>query len=493
MNWKFWQRWQKRPRGRSDGWENLVTGLGTVRDKRTASAFYSCAVDDATARDMWRAEPIAARVIELIPKEMFRQGFSVAVKDEGAGREVSEAIDEYLKRLDALRVFRLAKSMERAYGGAAILPATNDLQSSLASPLRPDQSVSVKALQVFEPRELQAERYYTDPRNPKFRKPELYRLNPINPGGLATASNVLIHESRLIIFPGIRVSAEQPTGTFQGWGDSILTRVATTLRDFGSSMDSVAHLVQDASQAVYKIQGLAAAMAGDDEDIIKTRMEQLELCRSVLRGFMLDAEHEDFERKGTTFTDIPAVIDRLANFLAAATDIPVTILMGQAPAGLNATGDADTRFFYDRVSAAQDDLTPLIEQLVRLIFLSADGPTRGKEPKKWSVEWTPLWQPSEKEVVETRAMQSEIDERYFNMGALSATEIRQSRFGGDAYSLETTIDPELDEMVKEEAETDLTTPVPGTPPAGGTGETATPSPGSPVPSKPAGGPSPEKP
>ncbi len=53
---------------------------------------------------------------------------------------------------------------------------------------------------------------------------------------------------------------------------------------------------------------------------------------------------------------------------AGAADIPVTRLLGQSPAGLSATGDSDTRNYYDMIAARQElDLRPQLERLDRLI------------------------------------------------------------------------------------------------------------------------------
>src|SRR5580704_6823310 len=46
---------------------------------------------------------------------------------------------------------------------------------------------------------------------------------------------------------------------------------------------------------------------------------------------------------------------------------PVSLLMGQAPAGMNATGESDTRFFYDQVRAEQEAIKPKIEKLVKIM------------------------------------------------------------------------------------------------------------------------------
>ncbi len=64
---------------------------------------------------------------------------------------------------------------------------------------------------------------------------------------------------------------------------------------------------------------------------------------------MLDKK-DSFTRVQTPLTNLSDILDRFATRLAAAADMPVTLLMGMSPAGLNATGESDRAFFYDRVS-----------------------------------------------------------------------------------------------------------------------------------------------
>jgi hypothetical protein len=67
-------------------------------------------------------------------------------------------------------------------------------------------------------------------------------------------------------------------------------------------------------------------------------------------------------------------------------------------------------------------------------------PTGGREPKVWSIQWKPLWSPTEKEIAETGKLVAEADKIYFEMGAVSSDDVVKSRYGGDTYSMETTVD-----------------------------------------------------
>lgn len=426
---------------RWDGWMNVLSGLGVEgKDKRRSNAFSTDILDQRTAQELWRGNDMAAKIIEKVPREMLRRGYDVRIQDDNAeaSKAQEEAIETVLKNLQASSRFYDALCYERAYGGGAILVGANDGAKDLREPLNEQRLQSVDYLTAFTRDELYASAYYSNPLAPRYGEPARYRLQP---KGVTTAGSysMEIHESRLLVFPGIVVDREQRQHN-QGWGDSVLTRVNEVLSDFNVTWGGVAALLQDFAIALYKIKGLAAMAATNQDDKIKTRIQLIDLMKSILRGVMLDAD-EDFERKTTSLAGIPEVLEKFMLRLSAAADLPVSLLMGQAPAGLNATGASDIRFFYDDVSSKQTEkLVPHAERLVRLLTLCRRGPTRGQEPKRWHIAFRPLWQMTEMETAELRHKTAQTDQIYITANVLSPEEVAVSRFGGDAWSPETTID-----------------------------------------------------
>src|SRR4029077_19739346 len=89
-------------------------------------------------------------------------------------------------------------------------------------------------------------------------------------------------------------------------------------------------------------------------------------------------------------------------------EMPVTLLYGRSPAGMNATGESDIRGWYDSVSDAQHDtLKPRLTRLITLLFLAKDGPTQGRVPDRWCLEFNPLWQPTDKELADTKKIKAD--------------------------------------------------------------------------------------
>ncbi len=420
---------------RQDGWGNIITGLAGFRDKRMGGFNTIDLITDIQARDMWRGDDIAKRVIELLPREAMRKAYVIKAENKAQ----SEAIHAAAESLDVDGTVRKADMYERAYGGSAIFPVMEGALGDLKTPLSEDNITKILALHVLEPRELYPVKWYADLMSPKFGKPEVYRCIPLFAGGIMSAPMLEIHESRLVIFPGVRVTRLPQAGTLLGWGDNALTVMAGVLRDFGLSWGTASALLQDFSQAVLQIEGLDQIAVNDQGAVAKARLEQIMLVRSFMNAIVIDAK-DKFERKQTPMNGLSELLQQFATRLAAAADMPVTLLMGMAPAGLNATGESDRAFWFDRVSAHQHYLTPIVQALLRMVMLATEGPTDGIIPEQWSIEWKPLSQPTEKEVAETRYIVAQTDDLNIGNGIYSGEDAARSHYGGDTYSPEIVID-----------------------------------------------------
>jgi uncharacterized protein len=423
---------------RADGWANALTGIGRAdRDKRLSTKMYVDIIDREQQEAIWRGDDMAARIIEKPPGEMMREGFTVHIQDNQAAAEMLMAD---FKNIGGHAKFREAMEYERAYGGAALLIGANDGATDLRQPLNELNIKSLDWLTLMAAYELHPTAYYSDPQAPKFGEPMIFQLHPDMPAITNIGrSYVQVHESRLIRFTGIKVSRRQLRQN-NGWGDSVLVRVNRVLSDFHQSWGSAGILLQDFAQAVLKVSGLADLIATNQDDVIVRRAQALNMSRSTAGMYLLDSE-EDYERKATPMTGLPEMLQQFALRLAAAADMPVSLLMGQAPAGMNATGESDMQSWYDRMASRQHThLKPRLEHLFRLLMLTRGSSTGSVEPDNWSIEFNKLWQPTEKEQAEARFLTAQSDEKYILNGVVSAEEVAVSRFGGDTYSPDIQLD-----------------------------------------------------
>jgi uncharacterized protein len=407
---------------KQDGFFNALLGYGTSRDKTVGTSFCADYITTAQARDLWIGNDVAARTVEVIPNEALRKGYSFKCGDKALCDRINARCDE----LGLRKALLTALTYERAYGGAAIVLGILDGSESLAEPVNFAKVQGVGWLSVLEPEEITPQKYYEDPLAEKYGHVKTYLITA---GIGATARYAEIHESRVLSLHGIRVSNYRRSTGRHWWGDSVLTRAYEAIKNFGLCHHAAATLVSDFSVVTIKIKGLAEALAADKDDIIKNRAKAQELSRSVCGVTILDSE-EEYGRHTNSVSGLPELLDRAEKRLAAATGLPLSILNGEMPGGLSASGDIAVRLFYDGVAAYQSDtIKPLLDKLYKLLVLSV-----GAEPESWQTTFAPLWQPTEKEEAETRKIIADTDAVYIQNNVLSPDIVRRSRWGGSEYS-----------------------------------------------------------
>jgi phage-related protein (TIGR01555 family) len=397
---------------RNDSWQNLLSGLGTARDKST---YTHLSIHQPLTADylehLYINDDVAARICELISYEMLRQGVSIKIDDEEFSRE------------NLIEIFRDALVKSRVFGAAFIYVGADDGQPQ-DQPLAIAKVKDVRFLNVLTTKDLSHHSFYSDPNSTHYGRPELYRIN-----ASSHVQAALIHQSRLIPFHGT------PSLNPRQWPSSILQRIYPVLQQFHTAWQATAHLMTDAAQGIFKLKGLHSAVASNRSEELLKRMELVDMSRSISRSILLDAEDEEFRRDSYGFSGIPEILEKMMLRLAAAARLPVSLLMGQAPAGMNATGESDTRFFYDQVRAEQEALKPKIERLVRI--MNAD------ENIAVGIEFPALWQMTDRERAELRRMEAETDRIYLQEGVLLPEEVALKRFGEEHGAIDINTRSEL--------------------------------------------------
>lgn len=388
---------------RSDGWENVLTGLGTGRDKTTAGRFrgdFRLSFNELT--DLFNHHDLARRIVSLRPSEMTREGFKVEIKDDS---ETAEEINKEIKNRALVNQLRRAMVFSRLYGGGLIIGGLDDGQAA-DKPLDEERITRLRYLTFLDMRYVSVMSYYEDPEADKFMEPETYMI--VAPNGKVLAS---VHESRCIRFGGAETD-ELTSRSLGGWDFSVLQNCYNTMRAFENNWQAINVLISDASQAVFTIKGLINSLATPNgRATLQSRMELIDMSRSVARAVILDADGgENFNRQATSFASLPELLDRGMMRMSAAAEVPVTRLFGRSAAGMNATGDGDDRAFYDGIAAEQTkELEPKLRRVITWICKSKDGPTAGEVPEEFEICFPPLWQPTPKEQAETEKLYAERD------------------------------------------------------------------------------------
>lgn len=427
---------------RYDFLENSYLGYGTSRDKLAFGTFgVNATLTERELQALYYHDDVGARIVNQRPAEMLRRGYRLCSK------KTPDRATTLQKQGEALGVDgHVLRGMQwgRWQGGAVTIMGALDGSDNLASPLNEKAVREVKYLSTVDRRLVSVDKWQDVPFKPGYGEPEVYTV------GSLTSGVSRVHVSRLVRFDGVKETDPITRRSLGGWTHSALQRPYEVVRAFATSFKSVEHLISDASQGVWKIQGLLDLLTSNREELL-TRLQFSDMTRSAGRAIMLDSEGESFERQPTSFTGVREVIELFMMRLASASNTPVTILMGRSPAGMNATGDSDFRAWYGDIATEQvNELKPVLLRAYRLI----GGPD---VPDDLDVEFAPLWEPTEQEKATTAKTIAETDKIYFDMGAALAGQVAIARFGSgegkieiDEDAIRAELDHEL-ELMKDPA------------------------------------------
>jgi phage-related protein (TIGR01555 family) len=455
---------------RNDGWYNAQSGLGTSRDKAAQTLFVGgCSLAESELEDLFRFNDLARTVVSELPKEAMRLAPKMCVaKEDDETQESDEAKERAMaKRLRELRAFpkfTLARIWGRLYGRGAIVLNVQGAGSP-ETPWEPGRGRVVDMFTVSS-RELRVKSYYSDQMSDKFSEPATYWLTRATMG--APSRQIEIHESRLIVFGGVPTPAQARAENLGG-DDSVLVAGFDALRIAGANWQSVSSMMSDLSVAVYKLQDYIDSLAGEGAAVIAKRFAEMDAQRSINRCIALDKDGEEFEfAERAAFSGLEGVIQQGWLRVAAAFRMPVTKLLGQSPAGLNATGESDQTIWYDSANVERTDVfDPALSKLCKAIDPSAD----------WEAEWPSLWQETDAEKEERLAKRAATDKTYVDAGVLLPEEVAVARFGkGSELGVEVDMDIR-EEMLENAHEKALDPPEPVVAPPGSEGEPQPPEPG----------------
>ncbi|MGV6394521.1 DUF1073 domain-containing protein [Pseudomonas caspiana] len=362
----------------SDKLVNLVSAMGTERDKASSSMYAPTFMTDQELVNAYRGAWLPRKIVDIPALDATRRW-----RGWQADKDQIEKIEAEEKRLDLRRKIKTAMTRARLFGGAALLIGTGDRDTS--KPLTSERIAAggIKYLTVINRRQLAPTEIERDVMSELFGKPKAYRL---------AGSSIDIHPSRLVLFMG----AEHPDPEFAqgldyGWGDSVLQSLFEAIKQSDGTMANAASLVFEAKVDVIKIPDFMQMM---QDPAYRTKvLERIRLANMAkgINGSLLLDKEEEYESKQATFGGLPDIMDRFLQQVSGAADIPATRLLGQSPSGLNSTGEADLRNYYDRIQAMQElEVGPAMSLLDECLIRSA----LGKRPGEIHYTWHSLWQPT---------------------------------------------------------------------------------------------------
>jgi uncharacterized protein len=360
-----------------DTFHNFLSGLGVQgRDKMTAFQYSKPIWTRQQLEASFQSDWIARKAISIPAQDATREWRAWQAK----GQQIEE-LEATEQRLQVQLKLQMALTKARLYGGCCMLIGVDgDMSKELDT--ETIQKDGLKYIHVLAPHQLMVEKLIYDLESPYYGQPEFYELQDTKD----RIKTVKIHPSRMVRLIGLDPPDPMENS---GWGDPAMQVIHDSVSSAGTVMQSIAVLIQEAKLDVIKIPGLTEIFSTTEgTNRMVKRFSEANVAKSVVNGILLDGE-EEWQRIGVNFQGMPEVLQMYLQIAAGAADIPVTRFLGQAPAGLNSTGESDLTNYYDRIASDQElRLTPALDKLDKAIIRSS----LGKTDDNIFYNWNSLWQ-----------------------------------------------------------------------------------------------------
>lgn len=418
----------------------IPAGRGMAMDDSMAAVFAWAASGAISQGVTWLGYPYLAeltqrpeyrRPAEILAKEMTRKWIKLkAAAETGKGDKI-KAIAEDMRKFRVRDVFRNAIQTDGFFGRAQIYMDFGDDGRSpeLATPLILTKAKIGKG-RLRRLRNVE----------PMWSYPALY--NSTNPlaGSFYTAETwwvqgVEVSSSRLLTLIGREVpDMLKPAYSFGGL--SLSQMLQPYVDNWLRARQSVSDLMHSFSVMVLSTN-MAATLADDGgAQALERRIELFNMTRDNRGTMMIDKDLETLTNVSASLASLDKLQAQAQEHMAAVVGIPLVVLLGITPSGLNASSDGEIRVFYDWVNAQQEDLLrdPL-DTVLKVLQLNRFG----EVDPDIVFEFVPLYQLSAKELADMRKVDADTDAVYVELGVMDADDIRAT-LGADDEGRYTNVD-----------------------------------------------------
>lgn len=361
--------------------------------------------------------------VETTAKEMTRKWIAFKSKGGGDKTERIRQIEDAFEEFDVQGVFRKVTEYDGFYGMGHLFinlkgPAGEDHSLPLTLDEKGIEMGSLLGLKPIEPMWTTPLVWNsTDPTHPNFYKADSWMVL----GRKTSASRMLRFVSREV--PDII----RPAYNFGGISLSQL--IEPYVGRWLKTVDGVNRLINNFSILFMQTDMDAILEGGPAADFLK-RMKLFVQTRDNQGIFALDKESEMLNQLAVPLSGLSELQAQAQEHMAAPTHLPLVVLTGITPAGLNASSDSEIEIFHDWNNSMQETLyTRHLKTVLQLIQYHLFGDV----DTDIVFDYVPLKELVGEAAARVRKMSSDAGIAYISAGVISPEEERE-RIANDTES-----------------------------------------------------------
>lgn len=382
-----------------DGLINLVTGLGTKKDKAFFNEWEHSGrnFDHVELSVRYREDWISQKIVKIVPQDMTREWRHF---DNPDAQEADKAF--HISTL-----FKEAYQWARLYGTSFIVIDVADGRA-LDKPInwKKLKPGSLKGLTVQDRTRIVATGDVDqDIMSPNFGLPTHYQF---------VSSPIPIHKERLIRFEGTELPIYEKQRNLW-YSDSTLIPLTKHIDHFHSTIAAASQMAQEANIDVVSVEGLGNILQNSQGTA--AMLERFLSWKSIKSTFgvsILDTT-ETYEQKKMQLSGVKDLLWEFLKIVAASVGIPATRFLSASPDGMNATGESDLINYIDMLSGLQKYIfNPRLEVVDALLAANY-----GMDIDDFKYEWSCIFPESSSQKQDRLSSLSESLARLTEAGILS--------------------------------------------------------------------------
>lgn len=370
---------------------NHKMGIGTDSPLSTGSYGFNPISRNRTLLEwIHRGSWLGGVAVDLVADDMTRAGIEFVSEMRP---EDEEALQRTATSMGVWAAINEGLKWGRLYGGAIVVALIDG--QDMRTPLRLE-TVGPKQFRGL----LTLDRWMVDPTledlvtefGPHLGLPKYYRVQANAPALRGAA----IHHSRVMFRPlGIELPYQQRLQE-NLWGISVIERLYDRMVAFDSASTGAAQLVYKSYLRTLAVKGLreVVAMGGKAMEGLAEYVSQMRQFQGIEGMTMIDLEDKFEVQQHSAFSGLSDALVQFGQQLSGALRIPLVRLFGQSPTGLNSSGDADIRLYYDGITQEQMKVMHAGLTATFKLIAASNGIAL---PPNFALDFRSLWEMTDKE------------------------------------------------------------------------------------------------
>jgi phage-related protein (TIGR01555 family) len=432
-----------------DSFQNFALNLGKGTNNASAANTYGynpLSNNRLKCEWMYRSSWICKAAIDTIANDMTKTGLTI----HGIPSEQADIIQKRMSDLNVWHSINNCIKWARLYGGAVgyIMIDGQDASTPLdIKTIREGQFRGIMPLGRYQLNPMLGD--LIEDYGPDYGLPRYYQI--IADSDLYSQPT-MVHHSRMIRFVGIEQPYYQRI-SLMFWGLSVLENLEDRLEAFDMISTGINQMSNKAHLRTLKIEGLRDMIAMGDEPLqnLLKYVNQLRITQSNEGITLLDMQDE-LDMQPYNFSGLAEILNLAGEQIAAALDIPQSILFGRQADGLGASQSGDIEIYFGGLQQKREnELRRPFGKILQILAQESNIPL----DDTFRFTFDNLWELSTDEIAKTSSKTAGTLVALVEAGIISIIEARNELKGQSLKlnmfnNLEENKIPEINSTEKEE-------------------------------------------